>query len=113
MAADTPTKADSGSREENLLASPIHTHLAEVVCSGQISSESGLPKASIKLMPWTWPHLVAFLVNKYAGGRAVLDGDDIKDLPRHRLKDDMVRSNSLVFEGVEVAAEKTEKPTPG
>lgn len=50
-------------------------------------------------MPWTYPHVIAYLVNTYAGGRAVLNLDDIKDLPRHQLRDDVVRSDSLVFEG--------------
>lgn len=97
---------------ESTIASPIHTHLAEVVCGLPAKAPGCPPAARIRLQNWTWPHVVAFLVNKYAGGRAVLDGDDIEELPRHVLRDDIVRSDSLIFEGREIAVVMAGAKTP-
>lgn len=74
---------------------PAYEKSLEVTPNGPL--KHGVPTAEVHLLPWTYKHLVAYLVETYAGGRVVLDKDTIADLARFKLRDEFVQPNGFVL----------------
>lgn len=61
----------------------------------------GKPTAEIHLLPWTYKHVLAWVICKHAGGRIVLDKETLNELARFRVKDEFVSPAEFVLTATE------------
>jgi len=78
---------------------PLYEKTLEVTPGGPPSG--GKPTAEIHLLPWTYKHVAAWVIAKYAGGRVTLDRETLNELARFRLKDEFVSPAEFVLTATE------------
>ncbi len=76
-----------------------HAKAIEVTPGGPVSDEK--PTAKIHLLPWTYKHVAAWVIAKYAGGRVTLDRETLSELARFRLRDEFVSPAEFVLTATE------------
>lgn len=72
----------------------------EVTPGGPLTG--GKPSAEIHLLPWTYKHVAAWVIAKYAGGRVTLDRETLSDLAKFRLRDEFVSPAEFVLTADEI-----------